>query len=86
QPNYVAELYTPFSYDQVSQKISEIVRPKGMKAELEIIYQTVDNLHKACPNHTGDWYFTGDFPTKGGNRVVNRAFIHFMKGEEVRAY
>jgi amidophosphoribosyltransferase len=86
QPNYVAELYTPFSYDEVSQKIGEIVRPKGMKAELEIIYQTVDNLHKACPNHRGDWYFTGDFPTKGGNRVVNRAFINFMKGVEVRAY
>jgi amidophosphoribosyltransferase len=86
QPNYVAELYAPFSYEQVSKKIAEIVRPKSMKADLEVVYQTVDNLHLACPKHKGDWYFTGDFPTKGGNRVVNRAFINFMKGIEVRAY
>lgn len=86
QPNYVAELYEPFTYEQVSKKIGEIVRPKNMKAELEIVYQTVENLHEACPKHKGDWYFTGAFPTKGGNRVVNRAFVNFMKGVEVRAY
>lgn len=85
-PNYVNELYAPFTYDQVSQKITDIVRPKGMKAELEVIYQTVPNLHKACPNHLGDWYFTGDYPTAGGNKVVNKAFVNFMKGVEVRAY
>lgn len=85
-PNYVKELYAPFTYEQVSAKITDIVRPKHMKAELEVIYQTVENLHKACPNHIGDWYFTGDYPTPGGNRVVNRAFVNFMKGAEVRAY
>ena len=84
--NYVKELYAPFSYDQVSQKIGEIVKPKKMKAVLEVVFQTVEGLHKACPDHLGDWYFTGDYPTKGGNSVVNMAFINFMKGVEVRAY
>lgn len=84
--NFVNELYEPYSYDDVSRKISEIVKPKDMKAEVEVVYQTVENLHKACPNHSGDWYFTGDYPTPGGNRVVNRAFMNFMKGVEVRAY
>ena len=84
--NYVKELYAPFSYDQVSQKIGEIVKPKKMKAVLEVVFQTVEGLHKACPDHLGDWYFTGNYPTKGGNSVVNTAFINFMKGVEVRAY
>ncbi|MFK7952413.1 MAG: amidophosphoribosyltransferase [Ekhidna sp.] len=84
--NHVNELYAPFTYEQVSEKITEIVKPKGMKAEVEVVYQTVENLHKACPDHLGDWYFTGDYPTSGGNRVVNRAFINYMKGVEVRAY
>ncbi|OUT96651.1 MAG: amidophosphoribosyltransferase [Flammeovirgaceae bacterium TMED32] len=84
--NYVKELYAPFSYDQVSQKIAEILKPKKMKAVLEVVFQTVESLHKACPNHLGDWYFTGDYPTKGGNSVVNAAFINFMKGVEIRAY
>ena len=84
--NHVKELYEPFTYDEVSQKITEIVKPKGIKAEVEVVYQTVDNLHKACPNHLGDWYFTGDYPTRGGNKVVNRAFVNYMKGVEVRAY
>ena len=84
--NYVKELYAPFTYEQVSAKITEIVKPADMKAELEVVYQTVDNLHKACPNHLGDWYFTGNYPTRGGNRVVNNAFVNFMKGVEVRAY
>lgn len=86
QPNYVKELYDQFTYDQVSTKITEIVRPKGMKAELEVVYQTIEGLHKSVPNHKGDWYFTGDYPTPGGNRVVNRSFVNFMKGVEVRAY
>lgn len=85
-PNYVKELYAPFTYDEVSDKIKDIIRPKNMKAELEVVYQTVENLHKACPNHLGDWYFTGDYPTAGGNKVVNKAFVNFMKGIEVRAY
>lgn len=85
-PNHVKELYAPFTYDEVSQKIGDIVRPKHMQAELEIVYQTVDNLHKSCPNHLGDWYFTGDYPTPGGNRVVNKAFANYMSGVVVRAY
>ena len=85
-PNFVKELYDPFTDDQISAKISEIVRPKTLSAEVEVIYQTVPNLHKAIPNHLGDWYFTGDYPTKGGNRVVNKAFINFMRGVAVRAY
>jgi len=84
--NHVKELYRQFTYEEISKKISDIVVPKDMNAEVEVVYQSVENLHKACPNHLGDWYFTGNYPTKGGNRVVNRAFINFMRGEEVRAY
>lgn len=84
--NEVNALYDLFTYEQVSNKIADIVKPEGMKAELEVIYQTVDNLHKACPNHSGDWYFTGNFPTKGGARVANKAFVNFMEGKLVRAY
>jgi len=84
--NYVKEIYAPFTYEEVSQKITDIVRPKGMKANLEVIFQTVDKLHISCPHHLGDWYFTGDYPTPGGNIVVNKAFINFMEGVTVRAY
>ena len=69
-----------------ANKIAEIVRPKDLKAELSIVYQTVANLNIACPDHLGDWYFTGNFPTPGGNQVVNKAFVNFMKGVTVRAY
>ncbi|WP_109833135.1 amidophosphoribosyltransferase [Reichenbachiella versicolor] len=85
-PNYVQELYAPFTQEEISAKITEIVRPKNMKADLEVLFQTVENLHVACPDHDGDWYFTGDYPTMGGNRVVNKAFVNFMKGVTVRAY
>ena len=85
-PNYVKEIYAPFTYEQVSAKIGEIVTPKHLKAKVEIVYQTVENLHKAIPNHLGDWYFTGDYPTIGGNRVVNKAFVNYMDGKLVRAY
>ncbi|MCK5703033.1 MAG: amidophosphoribosyltransferase, partial [Cyclobacteriaceae bacterium] len=85
-PNYVKEIYAPFSYEQVSVKIGEIVTPKHLKAKVEIVYQTVENLHKACPKHLGDWYFTGDYPTPGGNKVVNRAFANYMEGKLGRAY
>ncbi|MDQ3395785.1 MAG: amidophosphoribosyltransferase [Bacteroidota bacterium] len=85
-PNYVKELYAPFTPEQISDKIAEIVTPSDLKAEVQIIYQTVENLHKACPNHIGDWYFTGDYPTPGGNKVVNKAFVNFMEGKMVRAY
>ncbi|GHE51386.1 amidophosphoribosyltransferase [Roseivirga thermotolerans] len=86
QLNYVQTLYNQFTDEQISAKITEIIRPEGLKAELEVVYQTVDNLHKACPNNLGDWYFTGDYPTPGGMRVVNKAFVNFMEGKEVRAY
>lgn len=84
--NFVKEIYDPFTNDEISRKIAEIVKPREMKSELEIVYQTVDNLHKACPKHLGDWYFTGNFPTPGGNKVVNKAFMNFMEGKLVRAY
>ena len=85
-PNHVKELYEPFDYEEVSEMVSKIVRPEDMKADLEVIYQTVANLHKACPNHSGDWYFTGEFPTIGGMKVVNKAFTNYMEGKRVRAY
>lgn len=84
--NYVKDLYDAFPYEKVSDKIGDIVTPAKCKAEVQIIYQTVENLHKACPNHVGDWYFTGDYPTQGGNRVANKAFVNFMEGKTVRAY
>ena len=85
-PNFVKRLYEPFSYEQVSDMIAEITRPAGLKSDYELVYQTVENLHRACPDHRGDWYFTGDYPTPGGNRVVNKAFVNFMEGRAVRAY
>jgi amidophosphoribosyltransferase len=84
--NHVKALYAPFSYQQVSQKIAEIVKPSFVQAEVKVIYQTVENLHRASPHHHGDWYFTGDYPTPGGNRVVNKAFAKFMDGAAGRAY
>ena len=86
QINYAQSLYDQFTDDEISAKITEIVRPKGMKAELEVVYQTVENLHKACPNNAGDWYFTGNYPTPGGHRVVNKSFMNFYEGKEGRAY
>lgn len=85
-PNCLKELYDLFTYDEVTDKISQIVTPKGMNAKVQIVYQTVENLHKACPNHLGDWYFTGNYPTPGGNNVVNKAFTNYMQGIAVRAY
>jgi amidophosphoribosyltransferase len=84
--NYVKELYAPFSADQISQRISEIVKPDDIDAEVEIIYQSIENLHTACPRHLGDWYFTGNYPTPGGNKVVNKAFINYIEGNSGRAY
>ena len=86
QPNHVQSLYDLFSDEEISRKISEIVRPKEMQAEVEVLYQTVENLHKAIPHHSGDWYFTGNYPTPGGIRVANRAFANYMDGKLVRAY
>ena len=84
--NFVQELYKNFSAEEISEKITEIVTPKGSKAEVKVIYQTIENLHKACPNDLGDWYFTGDFPTPGGTKVVNQSFINYMEGKTGRAY
>ncbi|SDQ11877.1 amidophosphoribosyltransferase [Flagellimonas zhangzhouensis] len=84
--NYVKEFYAPFTPEQISKKIGEILSPEGINAEVEIIYQSVEALHKACPKNLGDWYFTGDYPTPGGNRVVNKAFINFFEGKNERAY
>jgi amidophosphoribosyltransferase len=86
QQNYVKHLYEQFNEDQISKKISEIVKPSDMRAEVEVVFQTVDNLHKACPKHLGDWYFTGNYPTPGGMKVVNRSYINYMDGKLVRAY
>lgn len=84
--NFVKDIYAPFSDEEISDKISQMLHPTDVRAELKIIYQSVDNLHKACPNHLGDWYFTGNYPTIGGNRVVNRAFVNFYEGNDQRAY
>jgi amidophosphoribosyltransferase len=84
--NFVKELFDLFTPEEISDKIAEIVKAPGVNAEVEVIFQTIENLHKACPNHTGDWYFTGNYPTQGGNKVVNRAFMNFMEKKEVRAY
>ncbi|HTJ49483.1 MAG TPA: hypothetical protein VL443_08535 [Cyclobacteriaceae bacterium] len=84
--NYVKELYAQFTDEEISDKIADIVRPDDMKAEVQVVFQTVENLHKAIPHHSGDWYFTGDFPTAGGMKVANRSYINYMEGKLVRAY
>lgn len=84
--NHVQAIFEPFTDEEISAKIAQIIRPVDLKAELEVVYQTVPNLHKACPKHKGDWYFTGNFPTRGGTKVVNKAFINYMEGKVVRAY
>ena len=84
--NYVQEIYKPFTAEEISVKISELLTPKGTKAEVEIIYQSISDLHASCPDHLGDWYFTGDYPTPGGVKVVNKAFINYIEGKNERAY
>ena len=84
--NFVKEVYDPFTDEQISDKISELLSDETIKTEVKVIFQSVDCLHKACPEHLGDWYFTGNYPTNGGNRVVNRAFINFYEGNNERAY
>nr|WP_298923774.1 amidophosphoribosyltransferase [uncultured Allomuricauda sp.] len=84
--NHVKEFYEPFTPEQISKKIAQILSPEGINAEVDIIYQSIESLHQACPKNLGDWYFTGDYPTPGGNRVVNRAFINFYEGKNERAY
>jgi amidophosphoribosyltransferase len=84
--NYVKDIYKPFTPEQVSAKMAEMLKPNDCEAEVELVFQTIDNLHKASPNHTGDWYFTGDYPTPGGNKVVNTAFMLHYEGRDGRAY
>ncbi|HVW12630.1 MAG TPA: class II glutamine amidotransferase [Mucilaginibacter sp.] len=84
--NYVKAIYEPFTDQQVSDRIAQIITPKDLNAEVKVIYQTLDNLHNACPDHSGDWYFSGNFPTPGGNKVVNRAFVNWMEGKNQRGY
>jgi len=84
--NYVKAIYEPFTDQEISDRIAKIITPEKTKAKVQVIYQTLDNLHKACPDHTGDWYFSGDYPTPGGNKVVNRAFVNWMEGKKDRAY
>jgi amidophosphoribosyltransferase len=84
--NHVKAIYQPFEYEEVSDKISSLLTHENINADVKIIFQTVENLHKACPNHKGDWYFTGNYPTPGGNKVVNRSFINYVEGIDKRAY
>ena len=84
--NVVNALYEEFSTDQLSKKIAELVKEDGIRSEVDVIFQDVEKLHQACPKNLGDWYFTGDYPTPGGNRVANQAFINFMEGKKQRAY
>jgi amidophosphoribosyltransferase len=84
--NYVTEIFAPFTTEQISDKIAELLTPPGMKTKVEIIFQSIEGLHDACPNDLGDWYFTGDYPTPGGNKVVNKAFINYIEGKNERAY
>ena len=84
--NCVKEIYKPFTADQISKKISELLTPKNINAKIEIIYQSIEDLHDSCPHHNGDWYFTGDYPTPGGNKVVNQSFVNYIEGNNSRAY
>lgn len=84
--NHVKNIYKPFSAEQLSKKIAQMLTPEGINAEVEIVFQTIEGLHDACPNHTGDWYFTGNYPTPGGNKVVNKSFINYYEGKNQRAY
>lgn len=84
--NHVKAIYEPFTYQEISEEISRIVTPVDIKAKVEVIYQTLEDLHIACPKNKGDWYFSGDYPTPGGNKIVNRAFMNWVEGKNVRAY
>jgi amidophosphoribosyltransferase len=84
--NYVKDIYSPFNTEEISAKISQLLTPEGTKANLEIIYQSISDLHASCPNHLGDWYFTGNYPTPGGVKVVNKAFMNYIEGNNRRAY
>jgi amidophosphoribosyltransferase len=84
--NHVKDIYRPFKQEEISEQITRIITPEDTNAEVEVIFQTLDNLHVACPNHMGDWYFSGNYPTPGGNKVVNKAFVNWKEGNNKRAY
>jgi amidophosphoribosyltransferase len=86
QVNMVKEIYSSFNDEEISKKIASLIKPKDLKADFELIYQTIDGLHTACPDNAGDWYFSGNFPTPGGNKVSNQAFVNYMEGNNTRAY
>lgn len=86
QENVVKDVYRPFTPQQISDKMAELLTPEGINAEVKLVFQSIEGLHAACPGHSGDWYFTGNYPTPGGNRVVNRAYINYREGRNVRAY
>ena len=79
--NYVRAIYEPFTVEEISGKIVEMLRPEGMKTPIELVYQSIGGLHEACPHHPGDWYFTGHYPTPGGIRMVNQAFVNYVEQE-----
>ena len=84
--NVVRQLYKPFTTEEISNKIAELITPVGTTIPIQVIYQTIEDLHESCPTNTGDWYFTGNYPTPGGNRVVNKAFLNYIEGKNVRGY
>jgi amidophosphoribosyltransferase len=84
--NAVKRIYEPFSDEEISDRIADLLKPSDLKANLKMVFQKIENVHKACPDHLGDWYFSGDYPTPGGNKVVNKAFINWMEQRDERAY
>jgi len=84
--NLVREVYKPFSLEELDQKIAQLITPPEISVPVDVIYQTIEDLHESCPTNKGDWYFTGNYPTPGGNRVVNSAFLNYMEGKHVRGY
>jgi amidophosphoribosyltransferase len=84
--NVVRQLYKHFATEEISAKIAELITPPGLSTPVDVIFQSIEDLHKSCPNNLGDWYFTGNYPTPGGNKVVNKAFMNYMEGKNVRGY
>ena len=84
--NVVRQVYKPFTAEQISKKIAQLITPPDVTIPIDVIYQKIEDLHAACPTNTGDWYFTGNYPTPGGNKVVNKAFINYMEGKNIRGY
>ena len=84
--NIVKEIYNPFTDNQISKEISRMLKDEDITIDVDVVFQSIENLHKACPNHLGDWYFSGDYPTPGGNKIVNKAFMNYYDGLKIRAY